>query len=97
MKICTSVRGLILTTVWFALLSGCATKSDSSDVEVALAKVSSAGTADDVREKTGEAAEKKHSAMKRRMTCDNIGTVVICTDGKSVCWWGPKNGYGCAF
>ena len=73
-----------------------------SEVEIALGKVAGAG-------KSGAPAEKRFKALsaratstnaalrKSRFTCDNIGKVVICTDGKSVCWWGPKNGYGCSF
>ncbi|MBI5335016.1 MAG: hypothetical protein HZB72_10590 [Burkholderiales bacterium] len=43
---------------------------------------------------------KKVVLAKRRsaFTCDSIGQVTICADGKgAVCWWGPKNGFGCNF
>lgn len=86
------------------VLPGCAALStaEADGAEKALAKVAVAG-------KTGEEAEAHYKSMrtepeqgapvaaKRKMVCDNIGKVIICTDGKSVCWWGPKNGYGCVF
>lgn len=94
-----------------SVISGCTpvSESETNGAEKALAKMiaseqngseaeknfkafrNEAGTPD----KSADVSNK--SAAKRGTVCDSIGKVVICTNGKSVCWWGPKNGYGCNF
>lgn len=65
------------------------------------------------RKSEGEVAHKRLDTMKQSATsgrkvlmakrrstfvCDSIGQVTICADDKgAVCWWGPKNGFGCNF
>lgn len=103
-EILTCYLPILSLAAVLSALSGCAAVStaESDGAERALAKVVEAG-------KTGEEAEARYKSMrsepdqgapvaaKRKIVCDNIGKVIICTDGKSVCWWGPKNGYGCSF
>jgi hypothetical protein len=37
------------------------------------------------------------SAANRQSTvqCDTVGSMFVCTDGKAICWWNRRTGYGC--
>jgi len=83
---------------------------ESEELEVAIAKAVAAAK-NGSPQNVDRSALKKHFLEKRALlptakgkgakaaavVCDNIGDVVICTDGESVCWWGPIHGYGCSF
>lgn len=89
-------------SIGLSMLGGCETNSESRGAETALAKIASVGISGDAAKERFNALRSSadvsgNEANRPRITCDSIGELVICTDGKSVCWWGPIRGYGCSF